>query len=114
MSEASKPTKIGRKRTTKKDSSPQSPTEAEQDGAEYSTSNEDMASINRKLDKIIASLESMDTRLTGLEVKFQEVTSNVKSQNSEIEDLKAAMADMEQWRQTIVPLINNRADVELQ
>ena len=63
-----------------------------------------------KLDKIIASLDSMDSRLTGLEVQLHEVTAKVKIQTAELEDLKPAMSDIETWRKTIVLYINQRHD----
>ena len=111
--ESPKTSKTSKKRVSKRGQNVQ-PSElnsSAHDGADYNCACVGhITTINAKLDKILSSLDSLESRLTGLEVKLHEVVAKTQTRHSETEDLKSAMSEVENWRKTILPHINRRHD----
>ena len=80
----------------------------EQDGCQCNC-RDAILEINQKLDKILTSLASMGSRMTDLEVKIFQITSNVSFNSQSISELKDAVQMSDDCCLTLTRLINNRA-----
>ena len=104
-----KSTRSQKRRGTKESTSGAPPDEAagpatNQDGCHC------QQDIHHKLDKIIASLDSMGSRLSALEGKFHEMSAKVDVHDKIISDLKVASEFAGKKNRDLVATINNRCD----
>ena len=112
--EVNKPSRNTRKQSAKqKDVSTTSTSgdNDQQDGCQCSCKDAVM-SLHKKLDKILQSLESIDNRVTNLEVKLDDTKTQVSIQGKEIDDLKVAVSMMERNQRDTTALINSKADTQ--
>ena len=108
--DSSRSTRYRRKRPSKTEPSLSPLNDARQDGRHACTCQKDISVINSKLDKILESLESMNSRLTKLEVNLQETIAKVTGHSKEIEELKSAVSFTENQYKKATAHINNLTD----
>ena len=110
--EVTKSSRSTRKQSTKQKDLATAPTVGDtdqQDGCRCSCKDAIM-DIHKKLDKILQSLETIEKRVTYLEIKLDDTKTQVTIQRKEIDEIKLAVNMMERNQQNTTVLINKKDD----
>ena len=84
----------------------------EQDGAS-TTCCCDVAAISGKLDKILSSISSIESRLGSLELKLEDIKQQVSSNTSDVTDLKKSVTFVQDKLESTKSQINKKVEFNL-